>query len=270
MINTHLGMFEVTSGDLIISDPSNGCNESFKEWVANDNILSVGVKNGFWSAKMKIGERNLEGRVATLVVHTGELVNDDDEDWLAFEKLFVSSGQAGIFDFSRYQNDKGLVYDETLSNFNNCTLFYQNCSAIILDKPYGGVIKNGVVTSASNGMYTIYVQRSGSLVTAIKIVYIEDELADKLQEESDKDVSSFVLKWDVFFTGVNAFLKLEDVEQEDLEYLLTATANYEEHKMNPMSYIPPFGTTMEAYLEDVEEKYSEIFHRTYMKNHKQG
>lgn len=252
MINTHLGMFEVTSGNIIISDPSNGCNEPFKKWVANDNILSVGVKNGFWSAKMKIGERNLEGRVASLVVHTGELVNDTDEDWLALEKLFVSSGQAGIFDFSRYQNDKGLVYDETLSNFNNCTLFYQNCSAIILDKPYGGVIKNGVVTSASNGMYTVYIQRSGSLVTAIKIVYIEDELADKLQEVSDADTSLLSRKHDTIIALAEVLILNPNISDDDWEYLVLALEQYESFKTNPLTSNNLFCHTIVTFFETLE------------------
>lgn len=263
MLNTHLGMFDVTSGNIIISDPSNGCNESFKDWVANDNILSLAVKNGFWSAKMKIGERNLEGRVASLLVHTGELVNDEDKDWLALEKLFVTSGQAGIFDFSRYQNDYGLVYDETLSNYNNCSLFYQNCSAIILDKPYGGVIKNGVVTSASNGMYTVYVQRSGSLVTAIKIVYIEDELADKLQEVSDADTTLLKRKHAALIASAEVMLFNPNLSDDDREYLVIALEQYESFKTNPLTSNNLFCHTIVTFFETLEVVSMEILHRTY-------
>jgi len=144
-----LGLFEVASGTVVISDP---CYER-GTWCAGE----LAVKKGTWKAFVIFRDN----RVGELLAYHTSINLSTLKGWemLPFE-VGVDSGQAGIFDDIVYARD-----DDA---------WYRSCSAITLKAPGAGVLKNGVVAESGHGdgSYNCYTSKLEGEIIAIKIIFI--------------------------------------------------------------------------------------------------
>ncbi|MGO8714965.1 MAG: hypothetical protein ACLQSX_03705 [Smithella sp.] len=148
-----LGLFEVASGMVIVSDP---CYER-GTWCAGQ----LAVKKGAWKAVV-IFRAN---RVGELRAYHNSINPNSVKVWekQPFE-VGVDSGQAGIFD--------DIVYAP------NDDAWYRSCSAITLKALGTGILKNGVVSESGygDGGYTCFTAEVDGEIVAIKIVFIGEAL----------------------------------------------------------------------------------------------
>lgn len=222
MVITGLGNFEVTSGKVVIGDPCYGHRKTEEEWL-KENLLFIEAQNGFWSATMKSGVRSLSNRVFELLAYTGEL--DESLPWLDLGMIDVDTGQAGIFDYAYFQNDSDLEYDPDLNDFHTFSKFYQNCCAKSLNKPHGGVLKHGVISSTGfgDGAYDMLGQFKEGKLVAVKAEYIEVVFSNELQVEADQDAEKkekeFKEKSESLLTRVNELLASDKLNESNRKYL---------------------------------------------------
>jgi len=89
----------------------------------------------------------------------------------------VDSGQAGIFDDSKYPEGEPGEYGDLNS-------FYGKCCQKTLGKPQGGVINFGVVSSSGygDGSYDCFYLTKNDKVFAIRIIFI-DMLEQNFEDE---------------------------------------------------------------------------------------
>jgi len=174
-----LGTFEVTSGELVVSDPC----YSLGTWCAG---TIIDVKNGEWEAKVENRDEGLWGsRCAELVAyHTDHQFNHGPWEKASFD-VGVDSGQAGIFDKPFFNS-----HDE-YGGFNDN--WYEEVCQITLKDPGAGVLKGGVVSSSGygDGGYDAFAAKdSNGAVVAVKIVFIpecdeEDSIDDEDEDEEE-------------------------------------------------------------------------------------
>jgi hypothetical protein len=149
-----VGIFEVKSGELMISDP---CYE-LGTWC--QGILD-NVKNGKWIGYVK----PIKAMVGTLIA-THEDVEDIID--LTFEtagfEAGVDSGQLGIFDVPEFHPDNEDWYDLCCTKTDSLMR--------------AGIVSEGGVVSCSghgDGGYTVqYSLDKESQVVAVKVVFIDD------------------------------------------------------------------------------------------------
>jgi len=165
----YLGLFNVSSGKLRVSDPSYDKN-SWNSCVIED------VKNGSWEVFMRLDIT--ASRVAELIVFhkdtPSKFIRNDKWDELDVE-IDVDSEQCGIFDELKYPDGKEET-NQTESLFNKCSQ--------ITEADFGGVLDFGAVTSSGigSGSYPCYTMEDREGVTAIKVVFIEPEEDEDVEE----------------------------------------------------------------------------------------
>lgn len=181
----YLGYFEITSGQVMVSDP---CYE-IGTWCQHELDK---VKNGKWmSVKVSSDEKDWGIRVAELYAYTGDEPEEEDFEHVEGASIGVDSGQAGIFDLSAYRNDKLIDINEIQNHFwrnendEIGQLWYGACCDITSSGKSAGSLTGGVVSSSGygDGGYDLYaVKDAEGLITAIKVVYIGDDEEEEEEE----------------------------------------------------------------------------------------
>ena len=142
--STTLGAFEVTSDKLVISDPCYDLGTWCMGTIPN-------VKPGLWSASIGVVDTGEFGkRVAYLsAFHQGSPDIRDLKVCPATFEVGVDSGQAGIFDFSHFQ-DESVIADQKSTDFGS--RWYTFCCHQTLDtEHHAGLVPYGVVASSGFG-----------------------------------------------------------------------------------------------------------------------
>lgn len=194
-----IGEFEVTSGELIVSDP---CYE-VGTWCAG---TLANVLNGKWLGFVQQGNFNNWGnRIHSLIIIHNEIAND--KQFQSVEKVSidimngdlevinsgidvgVDSGQAGFFDPAFYKNDESVPKDFVKPDWLN-TLdevgekWYGLCCERTCGSEFSaGVIQGGIVSSSGigDGSYDCFYQvnSEGKVVVAIISFLLNDDEEDE-------------------------------------------------------------------------------------------
>lgn len=166
--------FSVTSGSLIVSDPSYQINSTH-------NIKIENAKNGTWLARIVLDKHYIEDYVSEIVCY------HSDHQWGNWEKLekeiHVDSGQVVVFDFSHFRNDddaQDFVYkcpdSPLIDSEEPGSKWYNMCCDVTLSSsgcafPFGAVCTSGF----GDGAYEVFVSKTGDEVTGIRIVFISHQ-----------------------------------------------------------------------------------------------
>jgi len=168
-----LGQFEITSGKLVVSDPCYDLNENTIIMGVLDDVL-----NGAWSAYVSKTEVQDWGEACAKLLACHGSVADKLEtlEWVKGNFIVgVDSGQAGIFDVSKYRIPDADA-DSTEPNDTDSEWYYACCD-ITESGEEAGVLDGGVVsrTGFGDGAYAAYyaVNRQSQII-GIKIIFIKD------------------------------------------------------------------------------------------------
>ena len=167
MREVDLGIFEVESGKLVISDPcyarGTWCQGELKD-----------VQNGKWKAKViKSDEGSWGNRCAELIAEHPDAINASrfwDKENI---DVGVDSGQAGIFDSDHFECDS----DAGNPKHDFGEPWYNMCCDITLGDLGAGVIPFGVVSSSGfgDGSYDCFTRKKDGKTVAVKIIFITEE-----------------------------------------------------------------------------------------------
>lgn len=170
-----LGTFQVTSGKLIISDPCYGYNEENTEDL---QVLLKPAKLGDWSATVSSNEEEV---VHQLVVFWGN--TEPEGEWIPIDQLIaVDSAQAGIFDFTFYDNDEKIidevenVYDIEMDD--DVSKYYVACCDAVASEQQGDIVPGGAVAMSGygDGLYQVYIKQDASgEVVSVMIDFLESD-----------------------------------------------------------------------------------------------
>jgi len=163
-----IGIFHITSGDVIISDPC------YEKGIWCQGVLH-NVMKGEWKAYLLESDNDDDIRVAELIVVKKEYDMKDIDTWIESNfPIGVDSGQCGIFDKSLYPNG------ETGEYGYNDTFYGKCCNITELDG--GGVLEFGVVSSSGygDGGYTCFY----ATVPGEKKINKEDPYGEEVWEDN--------------------------------------------------------------------------------------
>ncbi|WP_338472601.1 SMI1/KNR4 family protein [Niallia sp. XMNu-256] len=170
-----LGTFQVTSGKLIISDPCYGYDEEDSEEL---QVLLQPAKRGDWSATVSFDEEEV---VHQLVVFWGS--TEPKGEWIPIDQLIaVDSAQAGIFDFTFFDDDEKIIDEvENVYGFemdDDVSKYYIACCDAVASEQQGGIVPGGAVAMSGygDGLYQVYIKQdaSGEVVSAM-IDFLESD-----------------------------------------------------------------------------------------------
>lgn len=162
-----IGMFEMTSGRMLISDP---CYDK-----GTYCTHTLDVPDGIWTAFIK----ELDRRISELIVmwrcwsYNGPWEKIDAAD------IGVDSGQCGMFDPSIFRNSNAVPpnwWDKRKREIDSSNEWYNmNCS-LTLSKSQAGVIPGGCVSSSGwgDGSYSLYVTKDNDEIVGVKVIFIEE------------------------------------------------------------------------------------------------
>lgn len=142
------GTFNVTSGELVLSDPCYGMEVWCMKKVDS-------VKNGIWKFYGIQSDEGIFGiRVSAFyAVHID--AEDISVDLEYIDDLGVDSGQFGVFDADFYRNDSqfadDFVPENDFAKGEDGGKFYGACCDLTLSAQHGGVLSGGGVTSSGYG-----------------------------------------------------------------------------------------------------------------------
>jgi hypothetical protein len=171
-----IGDFTVKSGELIITDPCYD-DDGHLGHVTKD------VKKGTWVVFAQYCGDN--GRVSGLMAcHVDHKVSVDSSCWEHVSSMIgVDSGQAGIYDRKYFKNDRiveGVERTEGVGIICPEEPWYSiNCDRT-LGEASAGTIPFGCVSSSGygDGCYDCYEIRLHGKVVAVKIVFIDENIAE--------------------------------------------------------------------------------------------
>ncbi|MFL1675071.1 DUF4241 domain-containing protein [Paenibacillus dendritiformis] len=167
-----LGQFEITSGKVVVSDP---CYER------DENTMIMGVlsnvRNGTWAAHVQKTEVRDWGEACAKLIayHISAADKPDELEWVKCNFIVgVDSGQAGIFDVSKYRlpDSEALVTDSDMDSD-----WYLSCCDITDSDEEAGVMDGGVVshTGFGDGGYAAYyAANEQNQIIGVKIIFIKD------------------------------------------------------------------------------------------------
>lgn len=185
MSEKFIGTFQLTSGEVMVSDPCYKRDTWCQTKLAH-------VKTGEWNAYVR--EESGDGRIAELIAcHSAEDLFCMENKW---EKqpfvIGVDSGQAGFFDERNYRNDATSLdmhdyFGHEEGDRREGDRWYGVCCNLTLSRLGAGVLEGGVVSSTGygDGGYALYTVEEDGEVVAMKIVFIED--VDDEYDEYDED-----------------------------------------------------------------------------------
>lgn len=171
----YLGTFQVPSGKLIISDPCYGYDE---EDTVDLQVLLKPAKRGDWSATVSYDEEEV---VHQLVAFWGN--SGTEGEWIQVDQLIaVDSAQAGIFDFTFFDDDEKIigevenVYDIEMDD--DVSKYYVACCDAVASEHQGGIVPGGAVAMSGygDGLYQVYIKQDASgEVVSVMIDFLEND-----------------------------------------------------------------------------------------------
>lgn len=207
------GLFDVTTGFLIITDPC--------ELGQDDNVnQTIVVSKGKWRGTVTKGID--QKRIASLLVTKEDLIVSDELSIVPNGYVKVRTGQLGIFDLSAYRDDSLLPPLTKIFNESG-EIFYNHCCISTLSRKRSGLFPFGIVSSTGygDGIYEVQLLKDDGETVGIKVIFIPevpDLLTDTFMENGliidateDEDFIDF-------FNYL--FGEFEEVsESEDEEYI---------------------------------------------------
>jgi len=169
MNNIQLGNFELTSGQLVISDPCYELNRDTIIMGVLDNVL-----NGTWVGQVGKTEVRDWGEACSKLTAFHSSVAEQVEylEWVKCSFIVgVDSGQAGIFDINKYR-----IPDCDVQETDTDSDWYLSCCDITESGHEAGVLDGGVVshTGMGDGTYGAYIATNNdNQVIAVKIIFIK-------------------------------------------------------------------------------------------------
>lgn len=170
-----LGTFQVTSDKLIVSDPCYGYDEEDTEDL---QVLLKPAKQGDWSATVSYDEEEV---VHQLVVFWGN--TEPKGEWIPIDQLIaVDSAQAGIFDFTFFDDDEKIidevenVYDIEIDD--DVSIYYVACCDAVASEQQGGIVPGGAVAMSGygDGLYQVYIKQAASgEIVSVMIDFLESD-----------------------------------------------------------------------------------------------
>jgi hypothetical protein len=170
----YLGHFEITTGEVVVSDPCYTVGTWCQSRLNN-------VENGQWNAVIeKMDDGDWGVRVSSLLAYTGREPDAKDFELQEGSLVAVDSGQAGIFDINVYRNDDFAKPTQFLSESRqeeDGEKWYSSCCDATMSSDDAGVIIGGVVSSSGygDGSYELFTVTKEDKVVAIKILFITEE-----------------------------------------------------------------------------------------------
>ncbi len=175
-----LSNFENKSGEFIISDPCYKLGDKGQIRLEN-------VETGIWDGYVEKIEHKLFGnRVAILFCINRKFIKSSNEfekfNWQMHDsKIYVDSGQAGIFEAIHYQ-DESIIDVEPIFECNH-SKWYRTCCDKTMSDIRAGILPYGIVSSSGlgDGNYSVsFVRNSLGKIVAIKIDFVDD---NKLEDD---------------------------------------------------------------------------------------
>ncbi|OAB48036.1 DUF4241 domain-containing protein [Paenibacillus antarcticus] len=166
-----LGDFEITSGQIVVSDPCYELNRDTIIMGVLDNVL-----NGTWVGQVGKMEVRDWGEACSKLsaFHSSVAEQMEHLEWVKCSFIVgVDSGQAGIFDINKYRISDSDV-QETDTDTDNA--WYLSCCDITESGHEAGVLDGGVVshTGMGDGTYGAYMATNQQdQVIGVKIVFIK-------------------------------------------------------------------------------------------------
>ncbi|WP_136608705.1 DUF4241 domain-containing protein [Paenibacillus dokdonensis] len=170
-MNIQLGNFEVNSGQLVVSDPCYELNTTSIIMGVLDNVL-----NGTWIGQAEKVEVREWGEACSKLTayHYSVAEQESYLEWVKCPFIVgVDSGQAGIFDMSKYRIPDANAPKGSTGTDNE---WYDSCCDITESGEEAGVMDGGVVsrTGMGDGTYGVYMTTNDqNQVVGVKIVFIK-------------------------------------------------------------------------------------------------
>ncbi|MEC0093198.1 DUF4241 domain-containing protein [Paenibacillus macquariensis] len=171
MNNIQLGNFELTSGQIVVSDPCYELNRDTIIMGVLDNVL-----NGTWVAQVGKTEVRDWGEACSKLTafHSSVAEQVEHLEWVKCSFIVgVDSGQAGIFDINKYRIPDSDVQETDTDTDSD---WYLSCCDITESGHEAGVLDGGVVshTGMGDGTYGAYTATNNdNQVIAVKIIFIK-------------------------------------------------------------------------------------------------
>lgn len=161
----HLGAFFQHSQRLVVADPST----EPPEYIANSDLLTFDVMvgptpTGWWQGYVLQGLDHPGRNIALIALAPSvPLTALTEASWTRVGSVGVDSGQAGIYDLSTFV---GGADDDWYASNLELTLSEPN---------YGGVLSDGVVSSAGygDGIYAVWTLQADGLVIGVWLHFID-------------------------------------------------------------------------------------------------
>jgi len=154
----NIGTFEVTSGQIRISDPC------YDNDAVGTFAHSIAARNGTWDAWVQLEE----AQVAELIVVRQER---SPIRWRRGDCIGVDSGTAGVFDESAFRVDAGIPHEPMWSEEPGDLWYYKH---VVQDQFEAKSITGGVIsrTGWGDGIYKFQWSRSSEgTAEAVRIIF---------------------------------------------------------------------------------------------------
>ena len=163
-----LGTFQLTTDKIIVSDP---CYPYDEEEMEDLQVLLMLAKRGEWSVTV----------LRTIVAFWGN--TEPEGEWIRTDQMItVDSAQAGIFDFTFFNNDAKLntelenVYDIEMNE--DVSKYYVACYDAVASEQQGGIVPGGAVAMSGygDGLNEVYIKQDASgEIISVMIDFLGDE-----------------------------------------------------------------------------------------------
>ena len=166
-----LGNFEITSGQLVVSDPCYELDTATIIMGVLDNAL-----NGTWVGQVEKTEVRDWGEACSKLTACHSSVAEQEEylEWVKCSFIVgVDSGQAGIFDINKYRIPDSNAQETSADTDSD---WYLSCCDITESGHEAGVLDGGVVshTGMGDGTYGAYIATNQqNQIVGVKIVFIK-------------------------------------------------------------------------------------------------
>jgi len=170
-MNIQLGNFEVNSDQLVVSDPCYELNTTTMNMGVLDNVLS-----GTWIGQVEKVEVRDWGEACSKLTAFHHSVAEQESylEWVKCPFIVrVDSGQAGIFDMSKYRITGA---NAPTGSTDTDSVWYDSCCDITESGEEAGVMDGSVVSRAGmgDGTYGVYMTTNDqNQVVGVKIVFIK-------------------------------------------------------------------------------------------------
>ena len=174
MLETDLATYDITSGKIVLSEPLKFKLKRLESIYPSKVTIDLVVKNGIWTSTLNHFGKGADFISFSLISYLDVL--DIEKDWVYFGSLPTKSGDVVLFDYAYLENGFGMPIYANFSNIFPLTNFTKNGKAVpvfsLLDADYLGVLVHN--ESFASG-YEVYVQYTEDKITAVKILFREEQ-----------------------------------------------------------------------------------------------